>query len=282
MMKQDADWPGDMGEAMVLGMMHERFVHMLTPKGWYLDPSTFKHLQPASHQAPSINLPRFSAQLLSDAISRGWEHLWDDVQDLATTEGYFQPRTSTQPGYDSYINCKDYTIIIQDTRNPDHKVHSEGIESLLLRVPEDRPVCILFTLLPHPPTLAQQFRYQSWTREILVGRKPKARRGQTVEKEVWARGKIGPDELPARLHAVEQWAVPYPVLQPHGTTSTGSSAAPPQPMGQQQQQHSTTGASTASGRGSRRADGKKGGGRKGAGRGSMKRGGGSSSRSKNE
>lgn len=211
LMRTDAYQPGGSGIGVFLGSMHERLVHRIAPGGWRLDPSTFRRLEPTPGQAP----PRFTAQQLSDALAQEWQFTWDDNRGLVTTEGYFRPRAANQAGYDAFINSKDCIIIMQITRDPGHQLNAEGIESLLKRLPSGKPACVLFTLPPHPPALSKEFKYQSWTMRRQVGTETRGQRATPVFKRSVAKS----DQLPALVKEVEQWCVPFPVIQSNAAGS---------------------------------------------------------------
>ena len=206
LMKTDAEQPSGSGAAVVLGAMHERFVHKLVPGGWHLETSTFKNLKPKPAQVPTIKSPHFTAQMLSDAFQQKWNSLRDEGQDLAITQGYYQPWSRTQAGYDAFLNSKDFTIILQITN---HQLNAEAIQTLLQRLPKGRPVCVLFPVPPHPEALALKFRYQSWT----MLRSMKGISGQHEIQEEFKRGVVSFEELPELVKDVEQWCVPFPVIQ---------------------------------------------------------------------
>lgn len=223
LMQADPDLPLRSGTAKFLGTLHERYVHSLVPGGWHLDRSIFRQLKPNADQAPAIKPRRFTAQQLSDALAQGWEHVWDDGQDLARTEGYFRPRFRKEAGYDGFINSKGFTIILVITRDPDHKVNVKGIVSLLERLPSGKPACVLFALPPHPPELAQQLRYQSWTMEERTDTKNMtymAWWGQKKEREESERLVVKAEKLPALVKEVEQWCVPFTVVQSSAASSS--------------------------------------------------------------
>jgi hypothetical protein len=216
LMLAESERPGSKAFAIMLGEMLERYVHKLLVAGWYLNPTSIWQLLPAPHQAPAIQHVRFTAAQISAALAAGWEHHWDDEQDLNQVEGYFQPRSSNQAGYGSFINTKDFTIIIQVTRDPNHQVNLEVIVSLLARLPNGKPVCIMFVLPEHPATLAQHYGYQSWTMDKPVGKTPKG-------KDKLKRRVVKASELLVEVHEVEQWVTRFPMFQ-SDTCSTNSHA----------------------------------------------------------
>ena len=114
------------------------------------------------------------------------------------------------------------------TRDPDHKVNVKGIASLLKRLPNGKPACVLFTLPPHPPELAQQLRYQSWTMEERKDTQNMAYMawwGQKKEREESERLVVKAEKLPALVKEVEQWCVPFTVIQSSAASSSNSGGA---------------------------------------------------------
>lgn len=216
-------------------------MHKLAQQGWYLDPSTFRQLTPDVSQAPAIQPPRFTAQLLSDAFAQKWKHVWDEGQDLTTTEGYFQPRSLAQAGYGAFINSTSFTIILQVTRDAHHQVNVEGIMSILNRLPPGRPACVLSTLPPHPTDLSQQFKYQSWTMRQSIGTRAVERKGQQVQEAVFKRSVATSAALPALVKQVEQWCVPFPVIQDSTASSSSTFSGGSSSTSRQGRRSSSTG-----------------------------------------
>ena len=96
---------------------------------------------------------------------------------------------------------------MQITRDSGHQVNAEGIESLLDRLPSGKRACLLFTLPPYPQELSEKFKYQSWTTwGKQVGPPPK-------------RSVANAEDLPALVKEVEQWCVPFPVIESNAAGS---------------------------------------------------------------
>ena len=77
LMQADPDLLLRSGTAKFLGTLQERYVHSLVPGGgtWTTPPSGVWCPMQTRH-LPSTW--RFTARQLSDALARGWEHVWDD------------------------------------------------------------------------------------------------------------------------------------------------------------------------------------------------------------